>query len=319
MILRLPSISRLLAGFLILATVLPAQEAGQGEGLTPEQIKAMRVARGNLDVQAEGQKDTDGDAKWQAMTPEERLNAGMRRGSQAHCQFVAACRPPKLLPGQSGTLMITAILKGAAVLPAPLDMIMTPRVIPGQVAVGALAARPALPGTIAKAYLGRPVYENTAVFEVPVTMGPEAKLGQKQEIAVDLQFDIFHGDSGQTVGRFLERVSAQVEVAPNIDPAVSGRVGKPKIQVEAVPITGDATEQPAVGAGSPDSVEPAMGGMAADAPVSGAEPDQEVVPATSSGNALPPTVAEEAGMPWMLVAGGGVFLLVIVMLLMRKK
>jgi hypothetical protein len=86
-----------------------------------------------------------------------------------------------------------------------------------------------------------------------------------------------------------------------------------------VPVTPSAGEQATVGAGDQDTVEPAMGGMAADAPVSGAEPDQEVVPSNSSSSGLPPTVADEAGMPWMLMAGGGVFLLVIVMLLLRKK
>jgi len=317
MIFRLPSISRILAVLILLAAVVSAQEEGPGAGLSPEQIKAMRNARTQKGEPHDGDKVGEGDEKWSQMTPEQRLEASMRRGSKAYCRFDATCRPPQLLPGQSGTMMITAILQGQAVLPAPLQMTMTPRVAPGAVSVGGLTAHPALPGTIAKAYLGRPVYENTAVFEVPVVMGAEAKLGEKQTIAVDLQFDIFDGVSGQTVGRFIERVSAEVEVAAHVDPKVAGRSRKPDVDPgSAAAAVGEVVKPASQPVNVPD--DNAMSGSAVEIPVP-TEPDPAAEPEATGAATLPPTGAEEDGARLMLMVGGAVFLLVIVLLLMRKK
>lgn len=318
MIFRLSSISRILAVLILIVAVVPAQrgEVG-GEQLTAEQQKAMRMLRAKGDKPQEaGEADSEAAARWEAMSPEERLAANIRRGSKAHCRFVAACRPPKLLPGQSGVLMITAILQGQAVLPAPLQLKMTPRVKVGSVSLGALAAHPALPGTMAKAYINRPVYENTAVFEVPVTMGNDAKLGQKTPLAVDLEFDLYDGKSGQAIGRFIERVSADVEIAPHVDPEVAGRANKPKVTPKPVvavePVNKQSSQEDAT---KPDGN--AMGGKATEVPVAGAKPAEVVEPATSGD--LPPTETGGIGMPYMLVIGGGAFLLVIALLLMRKK
>src|SRR5690606_25952266 len=174
MILRLPSISRILAILILFAAVAPAQGEGPGSVLTPDQIKAMRNARTQKGEPDDGAVQGERDEKWSQMTPEQRLEASVRRGSKAHCTFVGTCRPPQLLPGQSGTMIISAILRGPSVLPAPLAMTMTPRVAAGVATLGGLTARPALPGTMSKAYLGQPVYENTAVMEVPVVMGTQA-------------------------------------------------------------------------------------------------------------------------------------------------
>ncbi|MFT7536033.1 MAG: hypothetical protein ACI85K_001987 [Hyphomicrobiaceae bacterium] len=316
MIFRLSSISRILAVLLLFVAVIPAQR-GEGE-LSSEQIEAMQSQR-SADGKGRSEKEsaTDRKNRWEAMTPEERLDSNIRRGSKAHCRFVATCRPPKMLPGQSGVMMITAILSGQSVLPAPLQMQLTPRVQPGAVAIGSLSPRPALPGTIAKAYLGRPVYENTAVFEVPVTMGNDAKLGSKALIAVDLQFDIYHGDTGQTIGRFIERVTTDVEVAPYVDPPVSNRT--PKVQPKPAPIAPIEVTNP--DANPSNVIEPdsnAMSGTVTEVPVDAPEPVEVDAPATPS--KLPPTDSGEGlGLPSILAIGGGAFLLVMVLLLKRKK
>lgn len=316
MIFRLSSISRILAVLLLFVAVIPAQR-GEGE-LSSEQIEAMQSQR-NADGKGRTEKEsaTDRKNRWEAMTPEERLASNIRRGSKAHCRFVATCRPPKMLPGQSGVMMITAILSGQAVLPAPLQMQLTPRVQPGAVAIGSLSPRPALPGTIAKAYLGRPVYENTAVFEVPVTMGNDAKLGSKALIAVDLQFDIYHGDTGQTIGRFIERVTTDVEIAPYVDPPISNRT--PKVQPKPAPIAPIEVTNP--DAKTSNVIEPdsnAMSGTVTEVLVDAQEPVEVDAPATPS--ELPPTDSGEGlGLPSILAIGAGAFLLVMILLLMRKK
>lgn len=324
MIFRNLSFSRTLAVLALLVVSMPAQRGetgGTGE-LTAEQIQAMRGARQKQGMKRKGETDAEMEERWANMTPDERLDAGKRRGSKAHCRFVAACRPPKLLPGQSGVMLITAILQGQAVLPAPLNMVMTPRVKEGTASLGNLAARPANPGTIAKAYLGRPVYENTAVFEVPVTLGKDAKLGEKTPLAVDLQFDIYHGDSGQAVGRFIERVSTDVEVAPHVDPQVVGGRGEREApQPKPTPVVEQPKPAKSDDASQPDS-NTLGGGEANTIPVSDTTPSgnpEEASDPQTGGGDLPPAVVDEGGLPLPLMIGAGVFLLVIALLVMRKK
>jgi len=310
---RFPRFSLLAAAAVILATAGTSLTAQEGEGAqgrpSPGQLRKARQEMS--DKQAGEEKN----AKWANMTPEERLNASIRRDARGQCRFVAACRPPKLMPGQSGTLLITAILQGAAVLPAPLQMTMTPRSAPESVAVGDMMARPAQPGVMAKGYLGRPVYENTAILEVPITMGNEAKLGSKQPVALDLKFDIYDGSTAQIVGRFVERVSANVEVGQYIDPVVAGRKAKPTIEVSEPAIKVDDPVAPPEAKTDRDPIE--VTNTAGNVP----QPDNNVVDdgpeeAVGSGE-LPST--EEDGMPIALIAGGGAFLLIIVLLMMRKK
>jgi predicted RecA/RadA family phage recombinase len=320
MIFCLSSLSRILAVLFLLVAVVPAQLGEAGE-LTAEQIQAMRGQRQNAakakqkgDFKEEAADDAAAGARWAAMTPGERLAANVRRGSKSHCRFVAVCRPPKLLPGESGTLMITAILQGQAVLSSPLQMTMTPRVNLGSVSLGDLVAHPALPGTMAKAYLGRPVYENTAVFEVPVTMGNDVRLGEKTSVSVDLQFDVYHGESGLPVGRFIERVTTNVDVAPHIDPQIVGRKTKSQDEPEAVSI---APPKPTNSETTTKPDSNAMGGTAVVIPAGGSELVEVDEPATSGD--LPPTGGDGGGVSFMMIIGGGVFLLAMLVLLMRKN
>ena len=125
---RFQRLSPILA-VLMLFPALSAQEGGRGVKSPGE----LRKARQELSDQQIGENKG---GKWANMTPEERLNASIRRDAKGHCRFVAACRPAKLMPGESGTLLISAILQGSAVLPAPLQMTMTPRVPAESIAVG---------------------------------------------------------------------------------------------------------------------------------------------------------------------------------------
>lgn len=324
MIIRFPNLSRILAVLFLTVAMVPAQR-GEGGELTAEQIEAMRGARQNAALKAQqkalGKKDGEGgdspdSGKWANMTPEERLAANTRRGSKAHCRFVAVCRPPKLLPGQSGTLMISAILQGESVLASPLQMTMTPRVKAGTVSMGDLVAHPALPGAIAKAYLGRPVYENTAVFEVPVTMGKDVQIGGKASVVVDLQFDVYNGNSGQAVGRFIERVATDIDVAPHVDPQIAGRKAEPEDQPEPVAAAPIGAEDSG-SATKPDST--AMGGTAAevapaDAPETAGADDE-----SSMSGELPPTEDDSLSGTTLLTVIGGALLLAIIALRMRKS
>ncbi|MFN3241777.1 MAG: hypothetical protein ACE37K_09725 [Planctomycetota bacterium] len=307
---RLPKLSLILAALASLVSALPAQE---GSGDLQAELEARR---NKLAQKRQAQRDGEiGESK--PMTAEEILEARKRRGSRGQCRFVTAMRPPKLLPGQSGTMLITAVLQGRSVMPAPSQVAMTAQ--PSKlVQVGSLLARPAQVGTIHEAYRGRPVYENTAVFEVPVTLTPEAKLGDKAQVAVDLEFDIYDGRTAQAVGRFIERVQAQVEVAPYADPEVEGRKMREDQTERAEPVTPPS-------AANGDNVGPA-GSQKPDAmsgnanTVAPPQPREPVETETSDPvDDLPMASTEEGGFPTMLIVGGGAILLVIVLLLMRKK
>ena len=194
---------------------------------------------------------------------------------------------------------------------------MTPKANNSAVSVGAMRPHPARPGTMAKAYVGRPVYENTAEFEIPVTMGNDATLGSKQTVMLDLQFDIFDGGSAQAVGRFVERVSADIEVAPFADPAIAGRANKPAPPVE---VQRPLAPSPDAG-GKPVDDGEALSGTAAPAgnAVAVEHIDNVGDAVDPDDNSLPPTTDAEGGMPTMLIVGAGAILLVIVLLLLRKK
>jgi hypothetical protein len=293
--------------FLGFCLALPAQ--GEGGRVSPDIQTTLEKQRKKLAEKRSGESDMQLN-----MTPEERLAAGTRRGSKAHCRFVASCRPPKLLPGQSGTLMISAILQGDSVLPAPLQLNVTSRTPVDAINVGALTARSASIGTIAPAYVGRPVYENTAVFEVPITMGSSAELGAKQNLALDLQFDVYSGVSAQVIGRFVERVSVDIDVMQYHDPAVIGRAAGAQPRVDD-PVHTEPVEPVA----SRDADSDVMATEDLNGRVNKVEVEMSEPSDASSDQQLPPTEGLPVPSFGFLIVGAGAVLLVIVIVLLRSK
>jgi len=318
----LPILSRLLLAFTVLAVVTPCQRE-EGERLTPEQMKEMRERMADERRGGDDEKEAMRKREMANMTPEERLNRSMRRGAAQHCLFVATMKPEKLLPGESGVMMVSALLKGSTVMEAPARIEITQTVGAAPVVLGALTAHPAGMGTLAEAYMGRPVYDNTAIFEVPVTMNPDVKLGEKHTVAFDVKFDLHDGTSAKPVGRFLERISAIVEVGKALDPAVAPAAGQPRAQpaVEAV--------QPEVDTGATNVVDPDRAGDeekvihgADPAPLPSMPDPAEAEPPVESDteDARPGVDAGGSGLPTpLLLGGGGLLLVVVVLLLARKK
>ncbi len=298
-----------------LASAVSAQRNTEGNAPTPEQIKALRSNRVEKGKSKGDNIGGASDAQWEQMTPEEQLSANVRRGAKSYCRFNVSCRPAQLLPGQSGVVMIVASLLGSAVLPAPLNLTVTSRIPSNTVAMGDFSARPAPIGTMSAAYLGQPVYENTVVLELPVTMGSSLTLGDKQSVSADLQFDIYDGESGQPVGRFIERVSTDVLIAAHLDPVVAGsdrEADEAKgLASEALPTTGISRY---VEVERKDTV---MGGTAASI-VNEVEEVTEV--AESSSDESLPIADPGAGISFSsLAAGFLLFFVVIVFLVTRKK
>jgi len=309
---------RILTCVFLLSAIGVAQ--GGSEGEEAERIRAKRAALQEAgDLKEEEGKGTPDEAMAE-MTPEQRLNASLRHGAGNFCTFVATPKPARLLPGQSGVVVVTAVLRSRAVLqaPAPIELTSTPN--QGLVTLaGQPQFRPAEPGRIESAYRGKPVYDNYAIFEVPVTMSPQAQIGQKQVVSLELKFDLFDGSTAQTIGRFLDRCSTEIEVGRAADPAVAGATRA--LQGLGSPRAGSGA---ATAAGSPDA-------ELGNAPPA---PDRKVVaaaPELVSGDTQPvraepgpqtsaaPPVDEDALIPLPLwIAGGALGLLVLLMLQRRR-
>lgn len=310
MISRLRQFSPFPLALVALAVCLPGQK-GEGVPDVSDDVRAQRIDAGKQEaLEAEKRMLAN-------MTPEERLERGTRRGARNHCRFVAACRPEKLAPGQTGILLIAASLQGHSVLPAPAQITIVGRPQQGNVQVGELIAPDAPLGRLHKGYLGRPVFENTALFEVPITMGTNAKLGETELVAIDLKFDIYNGESATPEGRFIERVSTNVEVGVASDPVVEG--GRP---ATGRPVPDRAPEEvvtPArVERQEPVAVVPDQAQSAPDMPAH-ALPNAPAERAASPDSEEPP-VPQGGAVPMPLLLGGGAFLLlIVVLLLMRKK
>ena len=293
-------------------------ESPGGQGVNVSERAASRRKMAEKKRAAKGELEESDDRQ---MTPEELLESRKRRGSRGQCRFVATMRPPKLLPGQSGTLIVTAILQGKSVMQAPSPVEMTPRVSPGFATLGALSARPAPMGTIHQGYLGRPVYENTAIFEVPVSVSSSVKLGETVPVAIDLEFDIYDGDSTRVVGRFIERVQTTFSVAQHVDPPVAPAAAAAESVEDDAPAQSsarDGSPVPAapssVASGSPDIL---TGAAATPAP----EPEAKQQVAGDDGQDEPPMpVAPAAGSSsYLLYLGGGILLMVVLLSVARKR
>lgn len=299
-----------------LATFCAAQ-GGEAEA-EAERIRLKRIALeegSDLKESKEGEKDAPDEALAK-MTPEQRLNHNIRHGASNYCTFTATPKPAKLLPGQSGVIVVTAILKGNAVLqaPTPLEVISSPQ--QGLATLGAPSFRPPELGKLEAGYRGRPVYENWLIFEVPVTMAGDAVLGRKQPVAMEMRFDLHDGSSAQAVGRFLDRVSTEIEVGLSADPAVAALQRSVAARAGAAPVTAENAGGSDAAVGKTAPAERVVQG-AAIVPVKEAAPDAPVAPATSS-NPLP--LAEEDGaLPIPLLVGGGAVVLLLVLLLIRRK
>ncbi|MBL8738019.1 MAG: hypothetical protein JNL12_16415 [Planctomycetes bacterium] len=307
---------------LVLAAVLPAQRGGD----RPEDSVELDRARRELLRQeaAQGEKgekvDSEEDARrqkeeFEKLTPEERLARNIINGASAHCRFHTSFRPAKLMPGQTGTMLVTMTFHGSTVLPAPpaIEMISGPR--HGPLTLGALAVRPAELGRLASGYLGRPVYDNFAVFEIPVTLTGEAPIGSRQPVSVELKFDLYDGVSAQPIGRFVDRAIGEVEVgqqpAPKVAlPTRSGISAAAPVRPEPVATIPGSAAAP-VKANGPAALTGRVGEVANEQPVGPA--------ATESSGSLPLPVAVEEGLPLLPILGGAVLLLGVVILLVKKR
>lgn len=247
-----------------------------------------------------------------------KVDPNARRRGTAFCQFKVHSDPVKLMPGQSGTVTVTAVLLGTAVLPAdnPLRLMSTPQ--QGMLTLGSPTILPPQPGHLHKAFQGTLVYDNYAIMEVPVTVSPEARIGSTLGVALQFDYELLNGDNGVSIGKFSDVASGKIEVGLALDPAVKG--GFTPIEVPEVGSAAPAA-RPVAATGSATEVTPrpdAIGGT--EARVRESQAADPAVRAPTTPPSGMPAVEVEEGQPWGLILGGGAALLAIVLLLaMRRK
>ena len=302
---------RTCAAAAILAVLIPAQVeevGGESDVRGAEIERRMKEGKGQ---RGEGEKENE-----ENLTPEQRLARNVTSGAGAYCRFQASLVPAKLLPGQSGMLKVLATLQGNAVIPAPAPMEMVGLMQQGSVVLGPLSPLPAEPGRLAAAYLGRPVYDNYAIFDVPVTMAADAPLGSKHVAAVDMRFDLYDGNTAQTIGRFVDRVSLTIEVGAVPDPQVRGLAAPDAAPAAVAPAAAPPAAAPSVGAAGGAANLPVDGQVRTPEPATNAPAAAVEAPA---GDGPVPSADGAEGVPMPLLLGGGVALAVLGILLLRRK
>src|SRR5262249_28852688 len=110
--------------FLLAATTLPSQtdvpatrveEKGGGGG-------AAGDGKGKGGKGAAQLEEKLTEIELAKLTPEERLARNVIHGAHGYCHFDVAVRPARLMPGQTGTVSVTMILEGDAVMPCPAKL-----------------------------------------------------------------------------------------------------------------------------------------------------------------------------------------------------
>lgn len=239
-------------------------------------------------------------------------------GARGHCRFDGAVQPKRLLPGQTGTLLVTMMLEGDSVMTSPSTL--TLQEVPGSIPIGQWSLRPPTQGRVAQAYLGQPVYDNWAVMEVSVSMPSESRLGEKRNVVLALEFDLHSGSTGQPLGHFRENYSVAVEVGASAKPGIQGQAGQ-----QAGSAAGSSPAGAVKASSDPEGNEPGREGeKPANASPNAAEL-AEVTPVApvGSGDAESGTSpdialeAEDSSSPYLI--GAGVLVGVVLALLLARR
>lgn len=316
---HLSLLPRFLAALLTLSVLAPGQRGGGEEEQAERErmrqaAKAERAQKGGAEKEEPSEEEQKRMAEFERLTPEERLARNIISGASSLCRFHVAMKPARLLPGQSGTLLITATLQGSAVIPSPAPVELMSPAQQGLVHFGALVVRPAdLGSQLAPGYIGRPVYDNYAIFELPVSLAGDAQIGKKYPVVVDIKFDLYDGNNAQPLGRFLDRATAEIEAGAVVDPIVSMPT-KSSEPIAPTPVSGVA-----------EAIKPASAPAPQPSSLSGSQgkplesPAVPTAPVSSGEATLPPVDDGDGGLPILPIAIGGALLLGVVLLLVRRR
>lgn len=240
--------------------------------------------------------------------------------ARGQCRFDGAVAPKRLMPGQTGNLRVTMIFEGDAVMTSPSALQL--KAGPGSMELASWTLQPPTVARVAPAYLGQQVYDNWALIEAQVVMPSNARMGEKRNVVLEVEFDLHHGTSGQSLGHFRETVAIPCEVGLANSPAVAVRTGQAgagtPVDPSAAPVEAKgpgADAQPQ--ATKPANPSPSAADLTEPAKVGSANPSQNE-PEVASEGGLEAEGASPSG--WMLGGGAAAaFLGVLLALLLRRR
>ncbi len=258
-----------------------------GKPLGPEAEARMRAAQDRLALEVPPTGD--------AATP--------LAGDHLFTPLVSV-KPRRLAPGQLGDLYVVVTLGrgGNVVLSGAIaELRLSPDAGPFQF------GNPTLDPT----GNGRPVYEDTLLFRVPVTVRPDAEK-KRHPVAGVVRLELVDGKSGRPVGVFESQLRGTITVGAPLPSAVASKsTGTREV------VTGSKTA----------TSTPRTAGRDASAttdPKSRVANDGELESRTVSVDPLVPSAAESVevratGFDLLWLAFGGVVVVVLIILVLRRK
>jgi hypothetical protein len=235
----------------------------------------------------------------------------LREGLERYAAPVVAVRPGRLAPGQNGELHLILALQGSTVLRPDGHFRLDYASEQGPVSLGGWTPRPPAPATLAKAFAGQAVYDNTMVVVVPIAVAADAPHGPAR-VTLTVESDVFDGDSGELRGRFGATAQGDVTIgAPLPKPIPQARAAAP----------GPSVPGGATGGSTTTRIDDREGVRTA--PVAGidarepdADPDVVAPDRPTSPSALP---GGQGSIIWIGAGSGVVILLLVLAMLVRRN
>lgn len=160
------------------------------------------------------------------------------------CRLDGSTRPPVFGPGEQGKLYLIAALQDLIVLRSSADLQLGYEKDQNGVRLGNWLLPPPAAGSRAPGFPNLPVYAETAIVEVPITIAADAAPGL-HEIALHCAVELFDGDAGRSRGRFQRDLTFGIVVRGRADEPV------PEFQSRLLPVAAAAPQPQPVAEPSP--------------------------------------------------------------------
>lgn len=231
------------------------------------------------------------------------------------CDFIGSARPSPMPPGTSGTFNVIAVLKGDGVISDASGVKLDYQRQQGPLSLGEPMWPTARPGKLAAAFEGRPVFEDTMVVSIPVTVVAGTPFG-KYAVQAQVSANLSQGSNGGALGELKTTVTAVVEVAPAtaaLDVASRGPEAPSTTNAEAAAHDPKSAAHQSGSGAAPTAAMQARGQALAPEMVNGDDAQDPTSPTS------PPRPPEKDGQSMLLMVGGGFLALLLIVLLLAKK
>lgn len=279
------------------------------EEIERAKLRALQKEGGDLEGELEGKGDADGG---------EHIKRVPDLGTVARARVSTV--PSRLGPGQSGEVRIVMMFRGENVIEGSSHFAATFEAVQGPLSLGPAQLDPASPGRLVELFAGQPVYENTAMFRIPITVDPAAK-HSRYPVRFTIEGDVTSGKTGVAMGRHELLAAGAVEVGEPL-PTPGIRAANASVRGDVVPTPSEASAVRQPTAGSTTPKQPSTGSTATEGVGEGVLSDPTPAESDSSepmveGTTLPG--AEDRGPPMAILAAGGAVLVVLLLLLLGRR